>query len=112
MFNITSKYFSFFNNKPPASRVAHITRDFLACYFCPYYSSMLQGIMIMPSSLNKFDFVLLIEILKITKRSPQISLESDDDDEAGRGLDIFHKSFKWGRRIMLKLPSENPLIFV
>ena len=68
--------------------------------------------MIMPSSLNKFDFVLLIEILKITKRSLQISLESDDDDEAGRGLDIFRKSFKWGRRIMLKLPSENPLIFV
>ena len=29
MFYITSKYFSFFNNKPPASRVAHITRDFL-----------------------------------------------------------------------------------
>ena len=30
MFNITSKYFSFFKNKPPARcRVAHITRDFL-----------------------------------------------------------------------------------
>ena len=27
--NITSKYFSFFNNKPLASWVAHITRDFL-----------------------------------------------------------------------------------
>ena len=40
MFNITSKYFSFFNNKPPASRVTYITRSFLACYFCSYYSSM------------------------------------------------------------------------
>ena len=41
MFNITSKYFSFFNNKPPASWVAHITRDFLICYSCSYYSSMI-----------------------------------------------------------------------
>ena len=40
MFYITSKYFSFFNNKPPASWVAHITRDFLTCYSCSYYSSM------------------------------------------------------------------------
>ena len=29
MFNITSKYFDTFNNKPPASLVAHITMDFL-----------------------------------------------------------------------------------
>ena len=39
MFHITSKYFRFFNNKPPASRVTHITRDFLTCYSCLYYSS-------------------------------------------------------------------------
>ena len=32
MFNITLKYFSFFNNEPPASWVAHVTRDFLPCY--------------------------------------------------------------------------------
>ena len=31
MLNITSKYSRFFNNKPPASWVAHITRDFLTC---------------------------------------------------------------------------------
>ena len=42
MFSITSKYFSIFNNKPPASWVAHVTRDFLTCYSCSYYSSMLQ----------------------------------------------------------------------
>ena len=36
MFNITSKCFSFFNNKPPA-------RDFLTCYSCSYYSSMHQS---------------------------------------------------------------------
>ena len=40
MFIITSKYFSFFNNEPLASWVAHITRDFLTCYSCLYYSSM------------------------------------------------------------------------
>ena len=40
MFSITSKYFSIFNNKPPASSVADITRDFLTCYSCSYYSSM------------------------------------------------------------------------
>ena len=42
MFNITSKYFSFFDNKQPASSVAHITKDFLTCYSCSYYSSMVQ----------------------------------------------------------------------
>ena len=44
MFNITLKYFSFFNNKPPASWVTHIKRDFLTCYFCLYYSSMVEQI--------------------------------------------------------------------
>ena len=39
MFNITSKYFSFFNNKPLASWFVHITRDFLTCYSCSYYIS-------------------------------------------------------------------------
>ena len=34
MCNITSKYFRFFNNKPSAGWVAHITEDFLTCYFC------------------------------------------------------------------------------
>ena len=40
IFNITSKYFSFFNNKPPVGWVAHIARDFLTCYSYLYYSSM------------------------------------------------------------------------
>ena len=40
MFNVTSKYFSFFNKKPPASWVAHMARDFLTFYSCSYYSSM------------------------------------------------------------------------
>ena len=44
MFNITLKYSSFFNNTPLASRVAHIARDFLTCYSCLYYSSMLKAI--------------------------------------------------------------------
>ena len=41
MCNITSKYFSFFNNKPPASWVVHITTEFLTCYSCLNYSSMI-----------------------------------------------------------------------
>ena len=32
IFNINSKYFSFFNSKPRANRVAHITRDFLTLF--------------------------------------------------------------------------------
>ena len=32
MFHLTSKYFSFFNSKPPARWVAHITRDFLTVF--------------------------------------------------------------------------------
>ena len=42
MFNITLKFFSFFNKGPPANWVAHITRDFLTCYPCSYYSSILK----------------------------------------------------------------------
>ena len=42
MFNITSKYLSFFNNKPPARWVVHTTRDFLTYYSCSYYSSMVS----------------------------------------------------------------------
>ena len=36
MFKISSKYFSFFSNRPPANWVAHIT-DFLTCYSSLYY---------------------------------------------------------------------------
>ena len=32
MFNINSKYFSFFNSKPPANWDAHITKDFLTLF--------------------------------------------------------------------------------
>ena len=41
IFHINSKYFCLFNNMPLASWLAHITRDFLTCYSCSYYSSML-----------------------------------------------------------------------
>ena len=37
IFKITSKCLSIFNEKVPASWVAHITKDFLACYSCSYY---------------------------------------------------------------------------
>ena len=38
-----TKYFNFFNNKPPASWVAHITRDFLTCHS---YSTLFYSIFI------------------------------------------------------------------
>ena len=41
IFNITSKYFSIFSNKPPAGWVAHITRYFITCYSSLYYSFIL-----------------------------------------------------------------------
>ena len=44
MFNTTSKYFTFFNNKPPASWVVHTARDFLTCYSCSYYSFMIKSL--------------------------------------------------------------------
>ena len=42
MFDITSKYFSLFDNKPPTGWIAHIARDFLTCYSCLYYISMIK----------------------------------------------------------------------
>ena len=43
MFNVTSKYFSFFNHQLSASWVAHITRNFLTYYSCSYYISMFNN---------------------------------------------------------------------
>ena len=37
---LQEKYFSIFNNKPPASWVVHITRDSFTCHSCSCYSSM------------------------------------------------------------------------
>ena len=36
-----NKNFSFFSNTLSASWVAHITGDFLTCYSCSYFSSMI-----------------------------------------------------------------------
>ena len=36
------KNFSTFNNKPPARWVTHITKDFIICYSCSYYSFMIH----------------------------------------------------------------------
>ena len=44
MLNITSKYFSFFNNNAAASSVANVSRDILTCYSCSYDSSMIKSI--------------------------------------------------------------------
>ena len=53
MFNITSKYFSSFNNTIPTSWVAHITTDFLTLYSCSYYR------IIVPFFLYILSFILL-----------------------------------------------------
>ena len=42
MFNISSKYFNFFNNTRPANCVAHVARDFFTLS-CSYYSFMLAS---------------------------------------------------------------------
>ena len=42
IFSISSKYFSIFNNILPASNITHMTRKFLACYSCSYYSFRLK----------------------------------------------------------------------
>ena len=39
--NITSKHFCIINKTPSTSWVTHIRRNFLTCYSCLYYSSML-----------------------------------------------------------------------
>ena len=76
MFNITSNYFSFFNNKTPASWVAHITGDFFTCYSCPYYSSMGQckdfkkyfSFQKMNSQNSEEDTVIIVASLNLIKR--------------------------------------------
>ena len=65
-FNITSKYFSFFNNKPPTSWVAHITRDFLTYYSCLYYSFMIYfkcKMQILNKNFSTFATVIMIRSL-------------------------------------------------
>ena len=54
---ITLKYFSFFENKPPVSWVAHVTRDFFTCS-CPHYSSMIYATMYRKPSW--FEFIITV----------------------------------------------------
>ena len=56
MFNITSKYFSFFNNKPPASWAAHIRRDFLTCCSCSWFFFM---------NSNRFFYYIISDLFSI-----------------------------------------------
>ena len=44
MFDITSKYFSIFNNSLHESWVKHTTRDFFTCYSCSYYAASRVGL--------------------------------------------------------------------
>ena len=40
IFNIASKFFRFFHNKPPVSWVARFARDFLTWYSCPCFHEL------------------------------------------------------------------------
>ena len=66
MFNITSKYFSFVDNKPPASWFVHIARDFLKSYSCLYYSSMFNGNMRICTYLDQIQAVMKYKHLLIS----------------------------------------------
>ena len=66
-FNITSKYFTFFNNKPPTSWVAHVAKHFLTCYSCSYYSSMFIVFQLRVSN-SKCNFFLLFNFELVTPK--------------------------------------------
>ena len=57
--NIILKYFRIFNNKPPGNWVVHITRYFITCYFCLYYSFML----LLGSPWNEISLQVLKQLL-------------------------------------------------
>ena len=61
MFNLNSNHFNFFNNELPASWIAHIARDFLTCYSCSSYNSMMIQI---SSSVSGTVVTLLVLISK------------------------------------------------
>ena len=46
------KYFSIFNNKQPASWVAHITRDFLTCYSYSYYRTWYNASLVITGTIR------------------------------------------------------------
>ena len=78
MFNITSKYFSFFNSKPPANWVVHITMDFLTYYSCSYYSSMQACIKESCMYLSRqLYFKTPYETLKFQEKSKKNAFSSD-----------------------------------
>ena len=56
IFKATSKYFSFFNKKPCANWVAHMTNDFLKCYSCSYYISINIDLHLAPSHWLTYKF--------------------------------------------------------
>ena len=90
MFNITSKYFSIFNNKPPASWVAYITRDFRTCYSCSYYSSMIAG-----TAANQ-DPTYTITDKKLY--IPVVTLSTQDNVKLLKQLEsVFKRTINWNK---------------
>ena len=88
MFNKTSKYFSFFNIKPPASWLGHITRNFLTCYSCLCYSSIDQPNN--QSFSNKIEAVQYNAALAITNK-----IKGTSRTKLYNELGIEPLSFRW-----------------
>ena len=72
MFNITSKYFSLFNNNPPAGWATHIARNFLTCYSCSYYSYMFwfSNIWNLMFSISLYDMCTVCSFIVIFSNIP------------------------------------------
>lgn len=60
MFNVISKYYGTFNNTPPVSEAALISRDFLAYYSYLYYRFMLSF-----TEKNELHWKVLLEIFYV-----------------------------------------------
>ena len=75
MLIIASKYFSFFNNKPPASWMAHIIKDFLTCYSCSYHSSMIWAKIFAQNASISFNQIFIFAFLILKTNSWRIVLQ-------------------------------------
>ena len=82
MFNITSKYLSIFNNTPPASWVAHITRDFLTCYTC-------HMILVRLLKLSRSDQVGPLEMIFLNQVSQKSSISHHSPHHKARKDHLF-----------------------
>ena len=100
MFNITLKYFSFFNSKPPASWVA----DFVTCYSCSYYSSMLKRNRINATLFLTNIFGLIFWSLKVMMSMMMTFCNVADQKKI---KDFFTSHDNWHELLQLQHPRAN-----